>query len=227
MNNIFNQDSAFIKVLTTIADLLWLNILTILGCLPVFTIGASLTAMHYVLLKLARGEEGYITKSYFKSFRENFKQASIIWLFAFIILAVIVGDIFIVFYTNVEFPSVFGMEFPTVMGIVLSIVGMLFLMVWLYVFPMLSHFDNTIKNTIKNAFMLSIAAFPKTVLMIAIYVVVFLVVYYISYLIPLLLLLGISGPAFLCACLYSGTFKKFEPEEVAEENGEEKLLEEV
>lgn len=223
MDKIFNEDSPFIKVLSTIADLLWLNILTLLGCLPIFTIGASLTAMHYVLLKIVRGEEGYITKGYFKSFSENFKQATGIWLIFLLILAVMGGDIFLVFYTNLEFPSIFGVDFPTVIGIVLSILGVLFLMVWLYVFPILSHFENSVKNTIKNAFMFSIVSFPQTVLMILIYVIIFFVFYYISYLIPLALLLGISGPAYLCAFLYSGTFKKFEPKE----DGGEETLEEM
>lgn len=221
MDKIFNEDSPLIKVMSRCADLLLLNILTLLGCLGVFSIGASLTAMHYVLLKLVRGEEGYISKNFFKSFKENFKQATIIWLILFAIIAVVVGDIFIVFYTNVEFPAVFGVDFPTVMGVVLVVVGVLFSMVWLYVFPVLSHFDNTVKNTIKNSFMMAIAAFPRTVAMILVHVIIFLVLYYVSYLIPLVLLLGFSGTGYLCALFYSGTFKKFEPEEEQAEEIEE------
>lgn len=60
------------------ADLMILNIVFIICCLPIVTIGASLTALHYVTLKMVRNEESYIVKSFFKSFKQNFKQATII-----------------------------------------------------------------------------------------------------------------------------------------------------
>lgn len=213
MNTVFNMDSPFMKVLTMIANLLWLNILTLVMCLPVFTIGASLTAMHYVLLKLVRGEEGYITKDFFKSFRENFKQASLIWLIFFLVFAVFVGDLVIIYYSNIEFPSIFGVDFPTAMGIVLAIAGMLVFMTWVYVFPTLSHFENTLKKTVINAFMFSVVSFPSTILMLIFHIIFAVVIYYVSYLIPLFVLMGASGLGFLCALCYDGTFKKFEPKE--------------
>ena len=54
MGKIFNEDSSIVRVMSRFADLLLLNVLTLLGCLGVFSIGASLTAMHYVLLKMVR-----------------------------------------------------------------------------------------------------------------------------------------------------------------------------
>ena len=77
---LFNLDSPLMQGLSKMADLMWLNVLTLLCCLPVVTMGASLTAMNYVALKIVRDEECYISKSFFKSFKENFKQATIIWL---------------------------------------------------------------------------------------------------------------------------------------------------
>ena len=68
-------DSPFMRVLGRIADLMIINFLTILLCIPVVTAGAAFTAMHYVMLKLVRDEEGYIVKQYFKSFKENFVQS--------------------------------------------------------------------------------------------------------------------------------------------------------
>ena len=78
--SIFEEGSPFIRFLNRMADLLIINLLTLLMCVPVITAGASLTAMHYVLLKMARDEEGYIVRSYFKSFKENFLQATGMWL---------------------------------------------------------------------------------------------------------------------------------------------------
>ena len=73
-------DSPFMRVLGRIADLMIINFLTILLCIPVITAGAAFTAMHYVLLKIVRDEEGYIVKQYFRSFKENFLQATILWI---------------------------------------------------------------------------------------------------------------------------------------------------
>ena len=69
----FNLDSPVMQALGKMADLMWLNILTLIFCIPVVTVGASLTAMHYMALKIVRNEECYITKGFFKSFKENFK----------------------------------------------------------------------------------------------------------------------------------------------------------
>ena len=63
-----NLDSPLMQGLGKMADLMWLNVLTLICCLPIVTIGASLTAMNYMALKIARNEECYITRGFFKSF---------------------------------------------------------------------------------------------------------------------------------------------------------------
>jgi len=67
----FDLDSPLMNVLNKMADLMWLNILTLICCIPVITAGAALTSMHYVALKIVRNEESYITRSFFKSFKTN------------------------------------------------------------------------------------------------------------------------------------------------------------
>jgi len=80
-------DSPIMRFLGKIADLMIVNVLTIICSIPIFTIGPALTAAHYVCLKIVRKEEGYVIKNYFKAFKENFKQATVIWL---ILLAIII-----------------------------------------------------------------------------------------------------------------------------------------
>ena len=80
MKNLLNLDSPFMIFFSNLTDVLILNVLCLVCCLPIVTIGPSITAMHYVTLKMARDEEGYVLKSFFKSFRENFKQSMIAWL---------------------------------------------------------------------------------------------------------------------------------------------------
>ena len=72
MRNLFSMDSGIFRFLTRLADLMILNILFIVCCIPIVTIGASVTSLYYVTLKMAVNEEGYIAKAFLKSFRQNF-----------------------------------------------------------------------------------------------------------------------------------------------------------
>ena len=91
MGRLFNLDSPLMSGLSKVADLIWLNILAFIFCIPVVTIGASITALNYVALKMVRNEDGYVTRAFFKSFKQNFKQATIIWLIMLLIFGVIIG----------------------------------------------------------------------------------------------------------------------------------------
>lgn len=205
MSKIFDMDSPVMRFLSRMADLMILNLVALLCCIPIITIGASMTALHYVLLKMARNEEGYIVKSFFKSFKDNFKQATIIWLIIAVFLVVFVGDILIFNYS--------GMEFPKVLRIILFALALLVAMVVCYVFPVLSRFENTVFNTIKNALFMSILSLPKTILMLVLYALPVVAMYFIPAAMPFVFIFGISAPAYCSAMLYSGTFRKFEPEE--------------
>ena len=77
---IFVLDSPLMRALTIISDLLWLNVLTVICCIPIVTIGASVTALHYLSLKIVRGEENHLTATFLRVFKENFKQSTLIWL---------------------------------------------------------------------------------------------------------------------------------------------------
>lgn len=84
--------SKFMNALGVLANLMILNFLTLFLCLPILTAGASLTAMHYVLLKIVKDEEPEIISEFFHSFKMNFKQATIIWLIMLVVYAVLFVD---------------------------------------------------------------------------------------------------------------------------------------
>lgn len=205
MGRFFNMDSPVMRFLGRVADLMILNMVTLACCIPVITIGASLTAMHYVLLKMARNEESYIVRSFFKSFKANFKQATIIWLIILLFLGFFAADVVIINYS--------GLTFPSALKIALSALFLIVYMGLCYVFPVLSRFENTVPKTIKNAFFMSILSFPKTVLMMIVYLLPMAILYFSLMAVPIVFLFGISAPAYAAAMLYSGTFKRFEPEE--------------
>ena len=85
MSSFFNMDSPIMRFLSRVCDLIILNLLTIVCCIPVFTAGASITALFSVTLKMVKGEESYIVRGFFKGFKENFKQSTIIWIIVAVI----------------------------------------------------------------------------------------------------------------------------------------------
>ena len=77
---LFNYDNPVWSFIGKLGDLVLLNLLWVICCIPVFTAGAATTAVYYVTLKLVRDDDGSTIKSFFHSFTQNFKQATAIWL---------------------------------------------------------------------------------------------------------------------------------------------------
>lgn len=203
MGRFFDLDSPFMRILNRIADLMILNVLVFVCCIPIITAGAAFTGMHFVLLKIVRGEEGYLVKGFFKSFKQNFKQATILWLIMLFLIGLIAADLFILNYS--------GMELPRIYTVLIMSVALILIIVAVYVFPVLSRFDNTIKNTLRNAFFISFLNLPKSILMVLLLALPAVLVYFSSYAGIFVILFGFSAPAYASAYLYSGIFKKFEP----------------
>lgn len=203
MNRFFDLDSPVMRFLNRVADIVWLNILTIICCIPVITAGASLTALHYVALRMTRNEEGYITKDFFKSFKENFLQATVIWMVMLVLTAGLAADFYIMAFSSVEIGPV--------AQILVFAAAFLLLFGGIYIFPFQARFENTIRNTVKNAYITSVMNFPKTMLILIMYGV-FLAAYslFFLYLVPILIFCGISLPVFLACTFYTSIFKKLE-----------------
>lgn len=212
MGKIFDMDSPFMRFLNRVADLLILNILVMICCIPIITVGAAVTAMHYVLLKIVRNEEGYLLKGFFKSFVRNFKQATLAWLLMLVVAAVYVGDSLIFRYS--------GVEFPKALVIAVVAVGVIALMIAVYIFPLIARFENTTKNTFRNAAILAFANLPRTIAMVFFYVSPLIIAWFSAYAQLFIILFGISLPAYGAAWMYSSIFKRFEPEteEVSDED---------
>lgn len=205
---LFSLDSPLMQALNKVADLLWLNVLTLLCCLPIVTVGASLTAMNYMALKIARNEECYITRGFFKSFRENFKQATIIWLILLLVTAVLAADFFIM---SGGADTGFG---KVLWGIIMA-VALMVACTMLYVFPVLAKFDNSVFRTLKNAILISLMQFPKTVIMLVAYAAPPVLFFLVPPAMPLCMLFGLSLPAWISAKLYNKFFKKLEDQVLA------------
>lgn len=202
---LFDPDSRFMEALSTISDLLILNLVTAVCCLPVITIGAAMTGMHYVLLKMVRKEEGYIVRSYFKSFKENFRQAVLMWILFLMFLGIFLLDLHL---TGNSGDS--QLQLPFVLRALLVAGGGYIFLMYLYAFPLLSRFHNTVAGTISNSAKITAACFPRSLAMAAVTILFPVLVFLFTPLLPLVLLFGLTGPGYLCALIYNSIFKKLE-----------------
>lgn len=213
MRELFNMDNPFFRALGKLADLMILNITFIIFSIPIFTIGASITGMYYVTLKMAENEEGYIFRGFWKSFKQNFKQATAIWLMVLAVGIVLFLDLQII-------KNAAGTGF-TVMRIMIIAISIIYMMIVLYVFPVLSRFYNTIKGTLKNSLLIAIANFPYTILMLVITIApVFITLingYTLWYGLLVWLLAGFSGITFANSFFMKKVLAKYIPKEDAEE----------
>ena len=213
MNNFFNFDGPFFTILNRVSDLIILNVLWLICCIPIVTIGASTTAMYYVALKMVNNEESYVTRSFFKSFRENFRQSTIIWLIMLPIGILIAFNLYVSLFVEIRMS---GILMNDILLPVSLLVAVFYVMTMFYVFPLQSKFVNQIRYTLKNALILSIRHLPFTVIFIAgTAAAVFLFVRF-SIFIPIYLLFGCAAIAYCYAFLFMRIFRiyiKEEPEE--------------
>lgn len=209
MKNFFNLDSPFMVFLSNLTDVVIVNVLCILCCLPIITIGPAITATHYVTLKMVREDSGYVVRNFFKSFKENFKQSTAVWLMFLLISVICFLDQRILQTTGMDEKGIFRMA-----------IGAIYLFICftvMYAFPLLSYFENTFRQTIKNAMLMSILHIFKTILMAVIYVIPFFLLTLHTTMIPVFLIIGIAGPAYINSFLWKGIFKKYEPVKETEE----------
>lgn len=153
---VFSPDSKVMIAMSHLGDLIILNFIFLLTCLPVFTIGAAATALYRVSFNCIPEWSDRPLRTYFRAFRENFKQATILWLI-FLGVGVCMGFDLMLFY---RMPGAGHMLFLPA-AILLAIL----LFTFFYVFPLLSQFQNGTWQTLKNALLLSLGYLPRTLLL--------------------------------------------------------------
>ena len=192
------KDGKFVKVLNRIADLVGLNLLAILFCIPIITIGASITAVYGCIFRIQEKREGYLTKDFWKLFKECFRSSTIIYLVGVAVVAMLYLD-YQIFATDSRLDI---LEVLVVAG------GILVAEIFTYAFPMESYFENSLKATVKNALLLGISNIPYTLLMLGINVFPFFLVARIPVTFGIWFLIGISGVAWINSFFLKKIFSK-------------------
>jgi len=205
----FNYENPVWQFMGRIADLMILNAMALIFSIPIITIGASWTALYYCTVKIVRKEDTYVWKEFWNSFKNNFKQATIIWLILIPFLAILFVDVLMWYNDPTLLPKVLKVTTVIVICIVLAIT--------IYVFTILSHFVNTTRNTLKNAILVSMINIPYTLYFMFLLFLPIVIVWIDLRFMMLDMLMGISLPALLASFGWSRIFKKLEPQKQEED----------
>ncbi len=193
------EDNPIGSIFAKIADLVFLNMLILLGCLPIITIGASVTAGHFVALRIKRAE-AKVFADFCRSYKENFKQATVIWL---IFMAIAAGILAVLWFYGKE------RVFVSLAGLILLVLELL---VSLWVYPVLSRFVNSTGNIIRNGAVLCFRHLFRTVVMLIGTLLPVLALVISLYSLPVIILCGLSLPVYISAQLYHRVFLPLEKE---------------
>lgn len=210
MGRFFSYDSGLMQALSKLFDCICLAILWIICCVPIFTVGASTTALYYSYNKAIRQKRSYAIKEFFHGFKMNFKQSTVVWLIVLLLYVVAIFDLMILrgMSSSAGFIKV----------ILLFVLAMLvFLTMWVtYVFPYLARFENHTKAVMKNSAIIMIANLPWSILLLVLFVIA-------AGLLLLIPMFGIFAPALYVAfanLILERIFRKYMTEEDLESEKE-------
>ena len=199
MDWLFDADKPLMRGLSAIADLLILNLLTILCSIPVITAGPAIIALFTTVIRMVRNEDGSLVRDYFRAFSANLKLGILFWIFLLICMGLLYFD-----YLAAQ-------AYAPVMSPVIAAMGVLVLAVSFYIFGLLARYADTLKVTIKKAIFLAVGYFPRTLAMTAFFMAFWVLsIRYIQFGAPILLMFGLSLPCYVCAILMNGIFTQLE-----------------
>lgn len=202
------SDNKVLQVLGLLGDLMLLNVLWIVCCLPVVTIGPATTALYYTTLKLVRKKESYLTRMFFRSFRQNLKQGIQMTLFLLLFCVIL--------YLDSRIAGNTAISYGKILSILFLVLTCVLVMTASYAFPLLAQFENTVKGTLKNALFMSVWHLPYTLVILVLNSLPALLFYLVPtwFLMSLILwlIIGIAGVAFLNSQLFVKIFDHYIPE---------------
>ena len=159
MKNLLSLDSPIIQFMEHVADFFILNLLTVLCCIPLITAGAALTAHSKIMQSIVMKEEQPVLRAYFRAFGQNFKQATVFWLAALVLIVLYALDYFVI---RVYFDGALAQ----ITGWVLGILGVMATGILCYAFHFIARYENTVKEHFRNSFVMTVGELPRTLLLV-------------------------------------------------------------
>lgn len=210
--NLFDMNGPLMYNLGKLANIFLCNVLFCLFSLPLFTIGAALSALFACMQAIwDEDEDDIIAKQYWNAFKQNFRQGTAIWMICLTAAAFLGIYYFIVTSMTGTMGRVYRISF--------FMMCVIFLFGFQYLFPLQARYRNSVRNTLKNAWLLSIAALPWTVLSIlltagAVYLSFFMNPNGVSLAVFLWGTLGFGIVAYLNSIFFKKAFQMIDPKKL-------------
>ncbi len=201
MGKIFGYDSPAMRFVRLGMNLILLNMLTILCCIPLFTIGASLSAAHSAAVRLRR-DEGHVSANFFEAFVDNFKQATLVWLIFVAVVVFFISDYYIC--TQLDW------MITDVAQVVLVVLALALCLISMWLYPLIARYENKLRHTLKNAATMTVAYLPSTFAMLIVTLLPVGLFLLVAEAFIVVLAVGISLPIYLNSALYCKIFDKVE-----------------
>lgn len=192
-------DSKFYKYGTLLGDLIILTILWLICSIPIITIGASTTALYYVTTRQLSNREGYVSRDFFKSFKQNFLEATAMTL--------ILGVIAVVLFININL-FVPDTTINIIIYFVQYVILYELLIFTIYVFPVLSRFDLKLGALIKTSIFMANRHLLTTITCAILFVAIVMIVIKCG----VLIILCAGAYAILTSLMFMKLFRKYVPD---------------
>lgn len=194
MGNPFGFNSPLMNFMRKVVDFMLLNFLAVICSLPIFTAGAAISAVHDVCVKLRKGDCA-VTTSFLKAFKDNLKNATLLWL-------ILLGCAVFIFF-DYQLAKTVETKMQSIVQVVLVVECVIVLMAYSWIFPLQARYENKTFHTIKNALILTIAYLQTTILMMIMTALPIVMFFLSEYTLPLVLLLGYVMPIYWNTGLYT------------------------
>ena len=137
---LFSPDSKFAQVMTSVGEMMILNLCWIVACIPLITVGAANAAMYTVMGRRLRKEGSGTIVPFFKAFRENFKTGTLFWL----------AQVFV----SVSLGMTLFLPLPNALKVVAAVFLALVTTLFGLIYPQLARFRNRWFPYLRNAVIL-------------------------------------------------------------------------
>ena len=171
----FSYESKFSQLLLKLCYACYLNLLWFVCSLPIVTIGASTTALYYCCLKIVRDQDNHIGAMFFRAFRNNFKQATVLWLILLGAGLFLAGDGYILYHLRQNTEGTLAVLWTLILAVVIA-AAVVYVIVLEYVFPLLASVSNSNRAMLKNSFLIGTHYLFVTILVFAVHFAMFFVV---------------------------------------------------
>lgn len=205
VKSIFNTDNLFMRICEKILDLVTVNLLFLLSCLPLVTIGIAKISLYETLFEIKGARRVKVTAMYMQAFRKNWKVGLKLGLLELLLVGISLFDL-VLFWRQET--MLFQMLKATCIGVIIF-TSLLFLCIY----PLAAKFEMTIKDLLQTGLIMVSLHFPWFFLMIALLAVI---VFFLSSLgfvlllgFTLFVLVGFAALGFLQLPIMETIFNKY------------------